>query len=60
MDETSLYSGCLPSGKEIVHGLCPSKVMTGVRIDLFFAAPGCDELEAITVVFARLVGKYIG
>lgn len=34
-----------------------SKVMIGVRIDLFSAAPGW--LEAITVVFAKQVGKYM-
>jgi hypothetical protein len=32
--------------------------MTGVRTNLFVVAPGCVELEAIKVVFARQVGKY--
>ncbi|KIK38140.1 hypothetical protein CY34DRAFT_407752 [Suillus luteus UH-Slu-Lm8-n1] len=50
---------CVPSGKETFHGSCPSKVMTGVRIDLFAVATGRVELEAITTLFAKYVGRHV-
>jgi hypothetical protein len=34
--------------------------MTGVGIDVSAVATGCVELDAITAVFARYVGKYVG
>jgi len=43
-----------------LHRLCPFKVMTGLRIDLFAIAPGCIELGAIMPVFvARLASMLI-
>ncbi|KIK33433.1 hypothetical protein CY34DRAFT_813601 [Suillus luteus UH-Slu-Lm8-n1] len=33
--------------------------MTGVRIDSFAVETGCVELDAITTLFARHVGKYV-
>jgi hypothetical protein len=39
------------SNQKDFHGSCPSKVMTGVRIDLSAVAPGCVELDAMIAVF---------
>jgi hypothetical protein len=60
MHDMCLYSCRLQSGKEIFHGSYPSKVLTGVKIDLFAVATGCVELDPIITLFARHVGRYVG
>lgn len=59
MYETSLYSTWPPLDEDTMYGSCPSKVITGVGIDLFAVMPGCFELETMVVVSwtARHAGR---